>query len=129
MTIAGQWLEAGRYLLQLALDPSRSQCEVGQHGTIPFDISWKMQLLPSAEAKGCSVVPDDSKQRFSQVGLPKQTSSRQVAACCACACGSLGLACLPVKGRWHLHFWQIKPGEAETQTSHNFCATASSSET
>ena len=69
VTIAGQWLEAGKYLLQLALDPGRSQCEVGQHGTIPFDLSWKMQLLATAEAKACPIVPDDSKQKFSQVRL------------------------------------------------------------
>lgn len=69
VTIAGQWLEAGKYLLQLALDPARSQCEIGQRGTVPCDVFWKLQLLPTADAKACPIVPDDSKQKFSQVIL------------------------------------------------------------
>ena len=72
VTIAGQWLPAGKYLLQLALDPASSQCEVGQHGSIPFDVFWKLQLLPTADAKVCPIVPDDSKQKFSQVRLPTE---------------------------------------------------------
>ncbi len=69
MTVAGQWLDPGKYLLQLALDPARCRCEIGQHGSLPWEVSWKLQLLPTAEAKACPVVPDDSKQKYSQVRL------------------------------------------------------------
>lgn len=71
VTIAGEWLAAGKYLLQLALDPARSEFQVGQHGSLPFDVFWKLQLLPNADAKVCPVVPDDSRQKYSQVGLPE----------------------------------------------------------
>lgn len=67
VTVAGQWLDPGRYLLQLALDPARCRGEIGQHGSLPWEVSWKLQLLPTAEAKACPVVPDDSKQKYSQV--------------------------------------------------------------
>ena len=68
VTIAGEWLPAGKYLLQLALDPARSKFQIGEHGVLPFDVFWKLQLLPTADAKGCPIVPDDSKQKYSQVG-------------------------------------------------------------
>ena len=67
VTVAGQWLEPGKYMLQLALDPARCQCEIGQHGSLPFDVSWRLQLLPTAEAKACPIVADDSKQKYSLV--------------------------------------------------------------
>ncbi len=69
VTVAGQWLDPGKYLLQLALDPARCRCEIGQQGSLPWEVSWKLQLLPTAEPKACPVVPDDSKQKYSQVCL------------------------------------------------------------
>jgi len=69
VTVAGQWLDPGKYLLQLALDPARCRCEIGSHGSLPWEVFWKLQLLPTAEAKACPVVPDDSKQKYSQVCL------------------------------------------------------------
>ncbi|KAL0028975.1 hypothetical protein WJX77_009213 [Trebouxia sp. C0004] len=56
---------------QLALDPARCRCEIGQHGSLPWEVSWKLQLLPTAEAKACPVVPDDSKQKYSQASFAK----------------------------------------------------------
>ncbi len=67
VTVAGRWLEAGKYMLQLALDPARCRCDIGQHGSLPWEVSWKLQLLPTADAKACPIVPDDSKQKYSQV--------------------------------------------------------------
>lgn len=80
MTIAGEWLPAGKYLLQLALDPARSEVQVGEHGVLPFDVFWKLQLLPNADAKVCPIVPDDSKLKYSQVGVTQQLISGQVLA-------------------------------------------------
>ena len=67
VTVAGQWLEPGKHMLQLALDPARCRCEISQQGSLPWPVSWKLQLMPSAEAKACPIVVDDSKQKYSQV--------------------------------------------------------------
>ena len=86
MTIAGEWLAAGKYLLQLALDPARSEFQIGEHGVLPFDVFWKLQLLPSADAKVCPIVPDNSRQRYSQVGFSQTRRAVKLLPLCACMC-------------------------------------------
>ena len=67
VTVGGQWLEGGKYLLQLALDPARCRCDISQHGSLPWEVTWKLQLLPTADPKACPIVPDDSKSKYAQV--------------------------------------------------------------
>ena len=68
LTVAGQWLEGGKYLVQLALDPAFCRCQINAEGRLSCEASWKVQLLPSLEAKLCPITSDDSKAKWSQVG-------------------------------------------------------------
>lgn len=77
LTVAGQWLEAGKYLVQLALDPAFCRCQINAEGRLSCEASWKVQLLPSLEAKLCPITSDDSKAKWSQVFSHILTVSRK----------------------------------------------------
>lgn len=56
----GTTLPSGSYILQLALDPNKTNVNIS-------DLHWALDLAPTNDEKDCPITEDDTKKNFLQV--------------------------------------------------------------